>query len=213
MGFGGGYRYAPIGKAEELVDVRVKIWSTKSFVARWFGPAPSASKIVDSDLQPVGTDRLAGTITNRLPVAMTDTIVAFGKQVYYNVGTIEPGATVDIEKTLDRALASYIQEKRNTFIPQNYGFQGEKLDRANLIREMLFHDSDASGMESIPSRTHHELDLTGQLQLGRPMLVANINRPGTQLVLGNSPGEAKTDQVTVLRVILPLKKEDPAKSR
>ena len=215
MGFGGGgYSYAPIGKAEELEDVRVGIWSTKSFVARWFGPAPSASTILDSDLQPVGTDRLAGTITNRLPVAMKDTIVAFGKQVYYNVGTIEPGATVDIEKTLDRALASYIQEKRTTFIPVNYWNQAENIDRANLIREMLFHDSDASGQETVPSRTHHELDLTGQLQLGRPMLVAQIDRPGTQLVLGNAPGEAKTDQVTVLRVILPLKKEaEAAKSR
>ena len=29
---------------------------------------------------------------------MKDTIVVFGKQVYYNVGTIEPGATVEIEK-------------------------------------------------------------------------------------------------------------------
>ncbi len=144
---------------------------------------------------------------------MTDTIVAFGKQVYYNVGTIEPGATVDIEKTLDRALASYIQEKRQTFIPVNYWNQAEKVNRANLIREMLVHDSDASGQETVPSRTHHELDLTGQLLLGRPMLVANINRPGTQLVLGNAPGEAKTDQVTVLRVILPLKREEAAKSK
>ena len=214
LGFGGGYSYAPVGKAEELEDVRVKIWSTKSFVGRWFGPAPAASAILDSDLSPVGTDRLAGTITNRLPVAMRDTIVAFGKQVYYNVGTIEPGATVDIERTLDRALASYIQEKRPTYVPVNYWNQAEPVDRANLVREMMFHDSDASGQDSVPSRTHHELDLTGQLSLGRPMLVANVDRPGTQLVLGNAPGEAKTNQVTVLRVILPLKKEDAAaKSR
>ena len=30
----------------------------------------------------------------------------------------------------------------------------------------------------------HDLDLTGQLALDRPMLVARINRPGAQLVLG-----------------------------
>ena len=216
MGFGGGgYSYGPIGKAEELEDVRVGIWSTKGFVARWFGPAPSAGSIVDVDLQPVGSDRLAGTITNRLPVAMKDTIVAFGKQVYYKVGTIEPGETFELgnssDRSLDRALASYLQEKRQTFIPVNYYMsQNETIDRVNLIREMMFHDSDASGLETVPSRTHHELDLTGQLALGRPILVATIDRPGTQLVLGNTPGEAKTDQTTLLRVIMPLKKEAEA---
>ena len=45
MGFGGGgYSYAPINKAEELEDVRVGIWSTKGFVARWFGPAPASRR-------------------------------------------------------------------------------------------------------------------------------------------------------------------------
>ena len=109
MGFGaGGYSYAPIGKAEELEDVRVGIWSTKGFVARWFGPAPASGSIVDVDLQPTGTDRLGGTITNKLSVPMKDTIVAFGKQVYYKVGTIEPGATVDIERVeLDRSLSEH----------------------------------------------------------------------------------------------------------
>ncbi len=207
---GGGYSYAPIGKAEELEDVRIGIWSTKSFVARWFGPAPADGKVVDVDLSPSGPDRLSGTITNRLPVAMKDTIVVFGKQVYYDVGTIEPGQTVDIEKKLNRSLANQIQEKRKNFMPVNYWDQNERIDRADLIREMMFHDSDASGQDSIPSRTHHELDLTGQLQLGRPMLVAEIDRPGAQLVLPNTPGEAKTNQVTVLRVILPLKKEAEA---
>lgn len=211
MGFGGGgYSYGPLGKAEELEDVRVGIWSTKSFVARWFGPAPAADKIVESDLTPAGPDRLAGTITNRLPVAMKDTIVAFGRQVYYDVGTIEPGQTIDIEKKLNRALANQIQEKRKSFIPVNYWNQAENIDRADLVREIMFHDSDASGLETVPSRTHHELDLTGQLALERPMLVAQIDRPGTQLVLPNTSGEAKTNQTTLLRVILPLRKEAEA---
>ncbi len=58
--------------------------------ARWFGPA---GPLVDSDLHPVGTDRLSGTITNRLDIPLEDAIVAFGKQVYL-VGTIGPHATI-----------------------------------------------------------------------------------------------------------------------
>ena len=53
----------------------------------------------------------------------------------------------------------------------------------------------------------HDLDLTGQLVLDRPMLVARINRPGAQLVLDNAPSTPKIDQTTMLRVILPLNKK------
>ena len=214
MGFGGGgYSYGPLGKAEELDDVRVGIWSTKGFVARWFGPAPAAGSIVEADLQPVGTDRLTGTITNRLPVAMTDTIVAYGRQVYFNVGRIEPGATVDIEKFLDRSLAEHLKEKLPQIGTNNYYGQQDNISRADLIREMIFHQSNPSGMEEIASRLHADLDLTGQLALGRPMIVASVDRPGTQLLLGNAPGTAKTEQTTILRVILPLKKEEAAKPK
>ncbi len=45
---------------------------------------------------PVGTDRLSGTVTNRLGVPLEDAILAFGKQVYI-LGTLAPGATVRVE--------------------------------------------------------------------------------------------------------------------
>jgi len=216
MGFGGGgYSYAPVGRADELEDVRVGIWSTKGFVARWFGPAPSAGTVVDVDLQTVGTDRVAGTITNRLAVPLNDAIVVFGKEVYYKVGTIAPGETFEIgnasDRSLNRSLASYLQEKaRKLPVLNYYGNANENINRVDLIREILFHDSEVPGQESIPSRTHHDLDLTGQLALGRPMLVATIDRPGTQLVLKDSAYEAKIEQTTLLRVIMPIKKEGDA---
>ena len=40
---------------------------------------------------------------------------------------------------------------------------------------------------SLGNATLHDLDLTGQLALDRPMLVARIDRPGAQLVLDNAP--------------------------
>ena len=219
MGFGGGgYSYGPVGKAEELEDVRVGIWSTKGFVARWSGPAPAAGSIVDVDLQPVGTDRLAGTITNRLPVAAEGHDRRLRQAGLLQGRDDRAGRDLRDRRATARpvALASYLQEKRpQNFLAGNYYVEpDENINRVDLIREMMFHDSDASGQETVPSRTHHDLDLTGQLALGRPMLVAKIDRPGTQLVLGNAPGPAKTEQTTLLRVILPLKKEgDAAKSK
>ena len=209
VGFAGsGYSYAPVGRAERLEDVRIGIWSTKGILARWFGPAPQAGSMLDVDLAPVGTDRLAGTVTNRLNVPLRDTMIAFNKQVYYEVGTIEPGATVQVDATLNRTLGNQLVQVRNTFLPSNqFNTTATTINRANLVREMMFHDSDESGQETVPSRTHRELDLTGQLVLDRPMLIAQIDRPGAVLNLGNSPGSVKTDQTTVLRMILPLKQD------
>ena len=212
---GSGYTYDPPGRAERLEDVRIGIWSTKGIVARWFGPAPKANSILDVDLQPVGTDRLAGTVTNRMNVPLKNTIICFGKEVYYQVGTIEPNATVQVDTTLNRGLAGYLQEDafRNSFLPTNqYNYANESINRANLVRELMFHDSESAGQGLIPSRTHRELDLTGQLLLDRPMLVAEIDRPGAVLDLGNVSGTIKTDRTTLLRVILPLKQDAAASS-
>ncbi len=90
---GSGYAYQPTSGVEWLENVRIPIWSTKCIASRWFGPA---APLVDSDLQPVGTDRLAGIVTNRQSVPLEDAILAFGKQVYL-LGTLAPGATVRVE--------------------------------------------------------------------------------------------------------------------
>jgi hypothetical protein len=76
---GSGYAYQPTAGVEQLENVRIPIWSTKCIASRWFGPA---APLVDSDLQPVGKDRLAGLITNRQSVPLEDAIVAFDKHVY-----------------------------------------------------------------------------------------------------------------------------------
>ena len=211
VGFAGsGYDYAPSGRAERLEGVRIGIWSTKGVLARWFGPAPTAGSILDVDLVPVGTDRLAGTVTNRLDVPLRDAILCFNKQVYYQIGTIEPGATVQVDSTLNRTLGNHLESRRKNFIPANqFGNGAATIARGDLAREMMFHDSDASGQETVPSRVHRDLDLTGQLALDRPMLVAEVDRPGATLDLGG-PGAIKTDRTTVLRLILPLKSETPA---
>jgi hypothetical protein len=214
MGFGGGgYSYAPLGKAEELEDVRIGIWSTKCFTGRWFGPGPAANTIVETDIQSVGGDRLAGKITNKLPYPLLDTMVIYGKQVYYRVGTIAPGASIEVASQLDRTLSSELsdQENRNAYL-RNLYYNGNdnRINRDKLMRAILFHDSDLTD-DAVPSRTLHELDLTGQLALGRPMLVARVDRPAAQLVLRDNDAEAKTDQTTLIRLILPLSSKGEAK--
>jgi hypothetical protein len=207
MGFGSsGYSYGPTGRVERLEGVRIPIWSTKAFSARWFAPT-SGEPIIESDLSPSGIDRLSGTVTNRLDVPLKGAMVAFNTQIYYNLGTIAPGESKQVELTVDRKLSGHLDaflkedEKAN---PYDY-YNQPKFDIYALMQAILFHDSESTATNPLPSRALHDLDLTGQLLLDRPMLIAEIDRPGADLDLGSSASASKGEHTTILRVILPLK--------
>jgi len=202
----GGYSYEPAGAAEALAGLRVPIWSTRSLTGRWFGPGPRAP-VVESALVPVGTDRLNGTVTNRLDVPLEDAHLAFGRQVY-RLGTLAPGAAIRVELAQeDRNLSGYLKANMPHYLPdQPWSAQDFKINRADLLVALMFHDSGATAtrensVASIPLRW---LDLTGQLALDRPMLFGRIDRAATQLVLGHAPRPPRIERTTMLRVILPL---------
>jgi hypothetical protein len=209
----GGYSYGgyadqggadPAGGAvESLQGVRIPIWSTKNVTARWFGPA---TPLVDSALQPVGTDRLAGTVTNRLDIPLDDAVVACGKRVYL-VGTIGPRATIRVElSNNDRNLSGYLKDKQKAYLDRVGSDPEFRIDRSDLMLGAMFHDSESqmTNERSLSNDALHDLDLTGQLVLPRPMLVARVHRPGSRLVLDNAPSPPKVDQTTLVRIILPL---------
>ncbi len=169
--------------------------------------------MVDSDLRPGGPDRLQGTITNRLDIPLEDAMVAFGKHVYL-VGDIAPRATIRVEVARsDRDLSGYLRDSRKTAVDPMRGDPEFKIDRYTLMLEAMFHDSESpSANERLLSNdTLHELDLTGQLVMPRPMLVARVARPGSRLILDNAPSPPKVVRTTLLRVILPLSVESAAK--
>src|SRR5215218_10331277 len=112
---GGGYDYLPQGGAETLEGVRIPIWSTKCLAARWLAPGPAAP-LIESDLAPVGPDRLEGTVINRSGTALRDAILAFNRQVYL-LGTIAPGATVRVELSNDRRLAGHLGSETASYLP------------------------------------------------------------------------------------------------
>ena len=199
----GGYESAPAGSSEELKGVRVPIWSTKLLTARWFGPAPN---VAEADLIPVGTDRLSGTVTNRLGVPLKDAIVAFNRHVYI-LGTLAAGETRKVELAQDRQLSGLLRSRYGEAVPDP-SETGSRIDRADLMLALMFHDSQSptSTERTLPSLPLRYLDLTGQLALDRPMLVGRVDRPGTRLILGNAPVPPQAEQTTMVRVILPLGK-------
>lgn len=205
---GPGYSYEPPGAVRELKRLRVPIWSAKTVVSRWFGPA---EPLVDSDLQPFGFDRVSGTITNRQSYPLDDALLAFGKQVYL-LGPIAPGQTIRVELAHNRNLSGLLKDRRENYQPPSSADPSKKLDRGDLLLAIMFHESESTralGGRALANSQLRDLDLTGQLALGRPMLVARVDRPAAQLAVGNAPGEPKIDQTTMLRVILPMKSARP----
>jgi hypothetical protein len=200
----GGYNAMPVGGSVWLENVRVPIWSTKYLTSRWYGPS---APLAESELLPAGSDRLNGTVTNRLGIPIEDAILAFGKHVYI-LGKLEPGVPVRVELAQDRQLAGRLKDDSKKYLDgAELASHGGTISRADLMVSVMFHDSRGNSTEGPKTNVVlSTLDLTGQLALDRPMLVGKVNRPAARLVLGNSGVPPKVEQTTVVRAILPLGK-------
>jgi hypothetical protein len=206
-----GYAYVPPGEAEALAGVRIPIWSTKSFAARWFGPA--VRPLIEADLAPVGADRLEGTLTNVSDATLRNAVLIFGNQVYDQVGTLAPGVPVPITSASRvRPLSGYLGDCARKALPSTagqpvpVGTPAGRVSFPDLVRTLMFRQALDAKTSVPPSLSLRSLDLTGHLALGRPMLVAELDGPAAALQLGGVPPDAaKTEQTTVVRIILPLR--------
>lgn len=216
---GSGYEYvsinrkdgqvSPYGLPEAIAGVRVPIWSTKSVYGRWHTNSPLAA--VEAALEPSGAERLGGTVTNRLSAPLKNAILAYGKTVYL-LGDLAPGEVKPLAAATDRVLGKYLNEIGNALPKVNawqLASQPVELNRADVVRVMLFASSTSGQPGSIGSDLHRSLDLYPQLALDRPILVANLEGPdkgpfaAAAADLGELASAPKISQTTVLRVILP----------
>jgi hypothetical protein len=208
---GGGYDYAPMSEPEELTGVRVPIWSTKSFTGRWSGA--TGAPLLESDLTPDGPDRVRGTVTNVSRRPMKSAALFFGRYVY-TLNDVAPGATVPLGEA--QALAGYLDGVTRGIQPRGVTYYGGRpvtqaddamaeSERPNILRALMFHSGLGPKGTSLPSFALRSLDLTNQLDLRRPMLVANVDGPVTQLRLEGAGSKPKMAQTTLVRVILPFK--------
>jgi hypothetical protein len=209
---GRGYRYAPDDRAERLAGVRVPIWSTKSLLGRWSGPAPA--EVVESDLVAVGSDRLEGMVTNRLAEPLRKAVLVFGNQVYDQLGTIPPGGSVRVDLgSRSRPLSGYLEERARTLNAYAAGGEvalADRIDPADVVRVAMFREGMNPRTNTPASHPLAHLDLSGQLVLERPMLVAEVPGPAAGLLLDKGAPAPRLQATAVLRVLLPLQAEPAA---
>jgi hypothetical protein len=186
-----------------LAGVRVPIWTTRALVGTWFDDMPPA---LDAELTDLGGNRLDGTITNRLGRTMNQVLIAYAGDVYLFDQPIAPGETVRIASASNRNLTGYLDQIARGF-NQIYTYDPNAtvtVSRADLIRSLSFARSSRRQRGQKSNLVLGQLDLSAQLDLGRPILLAELDGPSSALVLdGEEPTTATQERSTVLRVLLP----------
>lgn len=213
-----GYDYGPLGQAEVLSNVRVPIWSTKSFEGRWTAPA---GRLIEADLSQGASDRIEGTLTNTTRFTLRRPILVYGRN-YFELGaggkdkSLAPGASATINPTEFKSLSGYVERSTQGLSQRSVAYNGPEtvvngmdVSRADVIRAAMFHDALGARGESFPNLPLHDLDLSGQaLELKRPMLVAEIDGPAAQIRMGATSSPPIVAQTTLLRIILPIKVDE-----
>ncbi len=214
---GSGYHYAPEGEVKAVEGVRIPIWSTRSFSARWVDRA--SAPVLEADIEAVGGDRVAGSVRNLLGVTLKNAQLYYGRNVY-DLGTIRPRGIARIDPTRTEAMTRYLGRLASSFdtqrAPTAFDESAKEIvdeslsARAGLVRAAMFHDAMGSRASENPSRPLRALDLSSQVsELHRPMLVAEVEAPAAVLKLDGGKTEAEVSQTTVLRVVLPMGEREP----
>ncbi|QDV32316.1 hypothetical protein [Tautonia plasticadhaerens] len=187
-----------------LAGVRVPIWTTKALMGSWSDDAPPA---VEADLRDPGANRLEGTLTNRLGRPMEGVVIAYGNDVYQVDRPIAPGETIRVDSVPNRNLSGFLEDTGRSLNGIYASARGAGIPRAELVRALSFARAGRRRGQT-PNLVLGDLDLSPQLDLGRPILIATLKGPSSALLLDGAEPDAREDRGTVLRVLLPAPSGD-----
>jgi hypothetical protein len=206
------------GRIVGVAESPIQVWSTKSFTSSWIG---RAQPVIDSKLR-VETGNLRGELTNILPVALEDVMVAFNEQAWI-IQRINPQQTIDLAAVQARGLSDFLRQGTGAhtegmpFQP-NRNIQHERFtDIAQMLRGLIFYRArgDVGRGRTMPCNHLSGLDLSHQWEVGRIILLGRVDAEGGSLWLNDKPVASgqpkdpggKTQKLTFLRVVIDPKKE------
>ncbi len=173
--------------------------------------------MVEADLEVVGTDRLAGTITNVSDRPLEEAALFFGGQVYDQLGTIAPGATVQVNVTSRmRPLSGYLEERARRFVTEQGNYlsrdRARRLPRTARGRHRPGGDVPRAAWPTRP-RPHPPRPSGAWTSPASSRWTGRCWWPGSTArwpnsILTGAPSAPQIDQTSLLRVILPLGRPD-----
>lgn len=185
-------------KLDALDRVPIAIWSTKSFVGRWWRQAASP---IDAELR--GRDRLAGTLTSRLSAPLEDCVLFFERWAY-PIRQMRPGQSLDVEIDLDpQRTETYL---RRVKVRQDRNIE-EPYDRASFEIPKIVEIMSAHGMAGGKKYTdlandyQRFVDLSRLVDDGRAVLIGRCAEPAATLERDKKPLDAAGSHWTYYRFV------------
>ncbi|MCE5266443.1 MAG: hypothetical protein LLG00_00960 [Planctomycetaceae bacterium] len=213
------FNYAP--NLSALVGVPIQVWSTKSLTARWEMPTAAypAAELAETD------QMLSGSITNTLPFALRNCLLAHGRYVY-DLGPLAPGESARLGQMSKRSelktwltgLRTVVEESGQ--VGEKYRQEATPYDRSSvdpmyILRTMMFYQAAGGrGYAGLSNDYQKFVDLSDLLQTGRAILIARgagatdqAPQVGAVLLRDSQPLVGPEDQHrTMYRFIFPVKK-------
>ncbi len=209
----GAYRYGPA--LETLHGVPLLTSSTKSFTCRW---TSTVGSLLDAQL--ADDDGLVrGIVVNRTGRLLRNVRLLYGGWGY-RLGNLEADGRIEITDALDPhrvktiVTTAALETSAGNSAEATQMLLTERASALGLLNLIMFFD--AAGGRSFaqfPSRYLANCDLSRQLELGRAILVADLDGKGSRLVDSSSAeplGEEGDLAAVVIRFALPVTKNENA---
>jgi hypothetical protein len=228
--FGGMYRtggveisrpgYAESAGCQELEELPIAVWSTKSLEADW----SAQTGLVESQLESRGLGHLGGTLRHHFPEPIEDWIVAFGHQVF------RPRTDAQTERPLpllpdvpwapqsasQRELGGYLTGATQSYVETQSGHLEElrtehadydplNRDPLDILRMLTFH-GEAGGTlyTGLGNGALRQFDWSPLLDLNRAVLIGRIRKPLTHWKVDGQTVDPDQGS-TFVRILLPVK--------
>ncbi len=203
---GDGYRFA--SDFGGLENVPILPSGTKSFLARWTAPA---GPILEAEL--VDDDGLvAGSIENRTGKSLRN-VRLFYNGWGYRLGNLDDGESLDVGEELSpRSMKTIVTQdalgSAASGRSEESVFVAERASLRDIFNLMMFYEAAGGfGFAQLPNRFQAYCDLSRLPELGRAVLVADVETAGSRLVDAES-GEPIGDgepAAVVYRFVLPVR--------
>ena len=223
VGWDSRYEFSPDLDAMEGVPIRV--WSSRSFTARWIAQAPPNA--VQADL--TEDEQLLGAVTNNLAFPLSNCILLYGRWAY-ELPTLAPGQPITLTTMTPQSDLRTRWTGRKLVLKSGDGgeektgyheteaiYDRTSTDALYVLRMMMFYEA-AGGRSYTGLSDDYQrfVDFSGLLKTGRAVLVAEAPealrdaRSGAAWrnggrAIGQAPGDR---HAVVYRFVLPVKAKD-----
>jgi len=190
--------------SDSIHKLPIHIWSTKELAVRYHGQAdvPLQATLVQED-----EEFLSGRITNQLGVDLVDARL-FYKQWVYLIPQLRNGQELAVGPQLQSLTGRTLLTRRRILGESDAltVYDAQSTDVPRILDMMMFHElaGGAAYTQGLIHRYRRDCDLSGHLQVGRAVLVAQVDVPDDQLAVTNPPQDLQGTSQSVFRFVLPV---------